>query len=219
MKKIKNFIKTNRLFWKYRHIYDATVWQSYTDDGLNPRREYYANFINEKLIDTVFEFGCASGPNLIMIRDKCGPSIKYQGFDINNAAIEKGNKELGNSDSIFSDKISATVIEDALTAWDAEYFGLSIYDRVLYLMSENEVFNHFKIYGKYFRYIIIDDFSHKDSVRDNGAYFTKNYTEILGVCGFEIIEETASDHIKNEKFFIENAKKLVFKSKAFGASL
>lgn len=154
-----------------------------------------------------------------MIRDKCGPNIKFLGFDINNAAIKKGNNELGNANSIFKDKISGSFIEDALTAWDAKYFGLSIYDRVLYLMSENEVFNHFKIYGKYFRYVIIDDFSHKDSVRDNGAIFTKNDTEILSACGFEIIEESASDHLKNEKFFIENAKKLVFKNQGLVASL
>ena len=210
MSKIKNFLKTNRLFWRYRHLIDSDVWQSYADDGNNPRREFYSNFIQKHSLQTVFEFGCASGPNLMVIRQNCSQSVKFFGYDINKGAVNLAQSKLGDVNSVFKSTLKISDIETALLNWSTETFHLAIYDRVLYLLSDKEVSSHFSKFGSYLKYVILDDFHNSTSVKTNGAYFTKNYIEILHNNGFDLVSEDVSDHVKQDTFFKENAKRLVF---------
>jgi SAM-dependent methyltransferase len=83
---IVNTIKKSVFYWKYRHLFQRKVWENYLSDYLNDRRQFYKRFVEEYSISSVFEFGCASGPNYLTIKD----SIKYFfGFDISRAAIKK----------------------------------------------------------------------------------------------------------------------------------
>lgn len=211
MDKIKNFLKTNRLFWKYRHFVDSGVWHSYLLDSQNPRRKFYVDFIKQYNVTTVFEFGCASGPNLGMIRENYDTPIKFYGYDINKDAIKLANNQFGDANSVFKNKLSSSDIEKRLSIWAKDSFDLAICDRVLYLLSEREVTAHFSTFGKYFEYVIIDDFHNPVRIETNGAYHTKNYVGLLSACGFDLASEGASKHIKNDTFFRDNAKRLVFR--------
>ena len=87
-------------------------------------------------------------------------------------------------------------------------FTLSIYDRVLYNLSYNEVHKHFRDYASFFKYIIIDDFVHLGSLPyKEGNYVSKNYNKILTQYNFELIKSQESLRKKKEKdFFLKHPK-------------
>ena len=70
-------------------------------------------------------------------------------------------------------------------------FELSIYDRVLCLLNENEVKNHFRIFSIFFNNIIIDDF-HSLNPNNSSTYPKRNYIEILEKFNFRLIENKKS---------------------------
>ena len=112
----------------------------------------------------------------------------------------------------FTTKISPKIITTKLDNWKAKKFDLAIYDRVLYLLSENEIKKHFEKYKDYMTYLIIDDFHNSETKEKNEAYFSKNYEMILLKFGFQLKKNDPSEYIVgNDKFFIRNSRRLIFK--------
>lgn len=210
MLKIKNFIvntiKKSVFYWKYRNFFQRKVWDNYLSDYKNKRRQFYNSFIEEYRINSVFEFGCASGPNYLAIKN----SIKYFfGYDISRAAIKKISNVVGKKSVVkFSSDLDDII--EFLKFNKLNKFDLAIYDRVLYLLSEKQILNHFKVYGNLFEYIIIDDFHSLESLTDEENYInTKNYIDILD--NFKLINSFSSSHKVWNQFTKKTAQVLIFK--------
>ena len=67
---LRNNITKTPAFWKYRHLIDPSVWKSYKEDSNSKRRLYYVEIIEKYNLNSVFEFGCASGPNYFLLKKK-----------------------------------------------------------------------------------------------------------------------------------------------------
>ena len=162
-------------------------------------------------MDTIFEYGCASGPNLVNIDQNIECNINYFGYDINKEATKFANKKLKGNTYFFTHKLNTTLLKSQLKKWKKKKFDLSIYDIVLYLLNEKEIKDHFSEYKNYQSKLIIDDF-HNSKLKDkNDSYFSKNYEMILFSFGFKLIKNDSSEHlIGNDDFFKRNARRLIF---------
>tara|TARA_B100001057_G_C22849123_1_gene950245 strand:- start:1398 stop:2036 length:639 start_codon:yes stop_codon:yes gene_type:complete len=212
MLKIKNTlinsIKKSSFFWKYRDLFQRKIWDTYFDDSNSKRRTFYKEFIKQNNIKSVFEFGCASGPNYLTIKNH----VKYFfGYDISKGAIKKISNIVDKKSRIkFSTNLLG--IREFLNINKLNEFDLAIYDRVLYLLSEKQTLNHFNIYGNLFKYIIIDDFHSLEFLSDEEDYIrAKNYIDILG--NFELVYSIKSGHRSWNSFTKKTARILIFKKK------
>lgn len=211
LKKIKNIIINKKFYWKLRHLITPNIWSIYYIDSQCKRRFFYSKFIQKNNLKTIFEFGCASGPNLFSIDKNVPWNLKYFGYDISTKAIQFAKQKSLKDSYFFTTKISPKIISKKLDDWKIKKFDLAIYDRVLYLLSENEIKNHFEKYKDYFRYLIIDDFHNSQNTERNDAYFSKNYEIILLEFGYKLKKNEPSEHIVgNDDFFIRNARRLIF---------
>lgn len=194
-----------------RHLIDKDVWSSYYDSHSADRRCFYSKYVNENNYETVFEFGCASGPNLKNIELYSCQKAYFLGYDINAAAIEFARKNFEMDTSVFSTKISSSLFENSLNCWNKNIFDLAIYDRVLYLLTEDEVFDHFSQFHNFFSTVIIDDFHNSQYIDANDAYSSKNYVDILSNFGLKLMVEEKTEHIIVDEFFERSAKRLIFR--------
>ena len=212
LKKFKNLIIKKKFYWKLRHFINPNVWSTYYFDSKSKRRDFYSKFIKQNDLKTIFEFGCASGPNLFNIDNNVPWDVFYFGYDISSKAIKFAKKKSQKDSYFFSNRISPKIISSKLDNWKIKKFDLAIYDRVLYLLSENEIKKHFKKYKDYISYLIIDDFHNSKTKERNDAYFSKNYELLLHEFGFKLKKNESSEHIfGNDDFFIRNARRLIFK--------
>jgi len=228
---LKNRIKTSHVFWRYRHLVDPGVWQSYHADHATERRRFYANYMQREDLRSVFEFGCASGPNLRNIVDhldagaaqdvenggmlagRHGRPLIVVGYDVNRKAVEMARAHLAADTRLFVDTLDVRQLAAFLSQHRIDRFDLAIYDRVLYLLDQDTVDAHFGMVADLLEHIVVDDFHHAGEARTNGAYLTKNYVELLNTHGFELAAEEASEHPAREPFFEENARRLIFRKR------
>lgn len=207
---LKNYLKTNRIFWKYRHLIHKDVWVNYLDSYKSERRNFYSNFADTHSVTAVFEFGCASGPNLKNVQSYAAFEAFCFGYDINADAIRLAKQKFNSKKSYFTTEYNRNTIEKTLRKWSLSSFDIAIYDRVLYLLSEVEVSKHFEEYGDLFKFVIIDDFHNADFTDQNNSYKSKNYKDILSKCGFQLIENNKSEHKVMDAFYERSARRLVF---------
>ena len=209
--KVKNRIKTSRLFWSYRHLVDRGVWDQYFNDHASERRNYYSDFVVKHSIKSVFEFGCASGPNLENIRRRTPGGVLLLGYDINKAALGVARQKIGSSNAIFIDQLSVSAIKGELQKHQQGRIGLTIFDRVLYLLSEREFDNFLSNYSDFFEWVVVDDFHSDDGQLSNDAYSSKNYKKCFKKFDFSLVSIEKSEHLAAEEFFEKSAKRLIFK--------
>lgn len=202
----KNIIKKNKYYWKYRHIFQKDVWDVYLNDSNSKRRSFLTNVITKYNFKSAFEFGCASGPNYFRNKNK----LKfYFGYDISLSAIKKANEFKTNSNRImFSSKLKK--IYQYTYENDLKNFDIAIYDRVLYLLNDSQVKDHFNEFEKFFNYILIDDFySEKEEIYSEGYIYTKNFIKLLP--NFNLIHFQKTKHKSPDGFHDKFAKILLFK--------
>ncbi|ABB50368.1 hypothetical protein PMT9312_1309 [Prochlorococcus marinus str. MIT 9312] len=211
LKQFKNLIINQKFYWILRHLIKPNIWSTYYRDSPSKRRDFYSKFIQQYNLKAIFEFGCASGPNLFSMDKNVPWNLSYFGYDISSKAIKFAKKKSQKDSYFFTSKISPKLINSKLDNWKIKKFDLGIYDRVLYLLSENEIKKHFENYKDYMRYLIIDDFHNSETTEKNDAYFSKNYEIILLEFGFNLKKNEPSEHIiGNDEFFIRNARRLIF---------
>ena len=208
---IVNQIKVSKIFWRYRHFVDSKFASRYQNDYSNKRRNYYSDITNKYSLKIIFEYGCASGPNLKNIQENVKHHKKLIGFDINSTVINYARKTFDNKNSLFINRLELGVIEDYLSKNYSSKIDLTIFDRVLYLLSESQIKSHLKEFQHLYKYVIIDDFHNSQEVINEGSYRTKNYLELFG--GFNLISLENSEHQIQSKFFEENAKKILLCNK------
>ena len=87
LKQFKNLIINKKIYWKLRHLINPNVWSTYYIDSQSKRRNFYSKFIQQNELKVIFEFGCASGPNLFSIDKNVPWNLTYFGYDISSKAI------------------------------------------------------------------------------------------------------------------------------------
>lgn len=204
---IVNKIKASKIFWRYRHFVDSKFASGYQNDYSNKRRNYYSDIVNKYSLKIIFEYGCASGPNLKNIQENVKHHKNLIGYDINSTVINYARKTFDKKNSLFINKLELGVIEDYLSKNRSSTIDLTIFDRVLYLLSEVQIKSHLKEFKHLYKYVIIDDFHNSQEVMKEGNYYTKNYLELFG--DFNLISLENSEHQINSKFFEENAKRIL----------
>ena len=212
LNKFKNKLKNTSFFWRFRHLIQADTWLLYYNDYVTERRNFYTQCVKKYKCNTVFEFGCASGPNLKNIEIGSPDKTFLFGVDVSKAAIEFAKDKFNPQTSFFSHKISERQIETKLAEWRYSFFDLAIYDRVLCLLTEKEISDHFSRFNNYLKVVVIDDFHNSQNTETNGKYTTRNYEDILANFGFQLVALETSEHLLgDDTFFAKNAKRIVFK--------
>lgn len=211
LRPIFNKIKSSKSFWRYRHFFDSEFASGYQNDYATKRRNYYSEIVNKYSLKIIFEYGCASGPNLKNIKENVKQNIHLIGFDINPSVINYAKKSFDKKNSLFLDKLELGKVENYLSKIDSNKIDLTIFDRVLCLLSEEEIKNHLKEFKHFYRYVIIDDFHNSDALKQEGSWLTKNYLELFS--DFNLISLENSEHKINSKFFEENAKRILLYKK------
>lgn len=209
---VKKLIGNSNLFWKYRHkLTGDGVWHGYASDWIAPRRGYYSEFCAQHGVTSVLDFGCASGNNLHRIEHDCADtSFSLMGIDVSDRALDIA-RDLVVSDSEFHTKLSKDNFERWLQKVGKPKVDLVIFDRVLVVLSEQEIRDILCILAGKTGYMIIDDFSSSETV-SNGVWETKDYVSLLADFSFEIVHTDDSMHKKTDDFQITYAKRLVLKS-------
>lgn len=207
--KLKNVVKTRQWFWKYRHFLDFSVWSRYLESANQPHRVFYPAFVKREGIRSVFELGCASGPNLKCIASECDLDFFF-GVDVNRRAIQLANAQDWSCPTYFRTELDADTLASTLHVHQRDRFDLGIYDRILYLLDTNQAIDHFELVAPMLSTVVIDDF-HADSIQSNGVYYSKNYKTILSRFGFVLSTSAASQHPIRDDFFNQCARRLVFR--------
>lgn len=87
--------KTDELYWRFRHIFDRSWTKAYLagDSSIsNSSKNFLIGKISEYFpLNSILEFGCASGLNLLYLAEKF-PNAKIYGVDISKKAINEGRK-------------------------------------------------------------------------------------------------------------------------------
>lgn len=81
-----------RLIWRFKHVYQKNwVEISLSSTELSHRKQLVSVILaSSDDIQNVLEVGCASGPNLRILRQKL-PSARLVGIDINSKAVKTAN--------------------------------------------------------------------------------------------------------------------------------
>ena len=208
---VKDKIKVSRTFWRYRHLLHSDVWSGYLGDSQSTRRLFYSNFVKCHGLNSVFEFGCGPGPNLLSLKENVGAQILVYGVDINAKAVALANRHVSEPRFVTT-RLKEYSIKAFLTKHSLKKFDLAIYDRVLYLLTPKEVAEHFSQVSGFFNFIILDDFA-SDEPCSNGTYKSKNYENILKNFGFELIQDAPSEHYMKNEFFATASRRQVFRKR------
>ena len=205
---LENKFKKSKIYRKLRHLYDRNIWLKYINDSNSSKRDFYKIFVKENKVNSVFEFGCASGPNYLKLKHQID---YYFGFDISNSAISAAKNKIETSKKIiFSSELNE--YKKYLKQNNLNVFDMAIYDRVLYLLNEKEIKIHFKQHSNKFKYIIINDFFNEKKINDNEGYLTtNNFSDAL--VNFSLIQMIDSKHSAWNNFTKDYAKILFYKNK------
>lgn len=210
LNEIKSFVKHSKHYWQFREKFNKNIWNGYFEDWRTKRRDFYSNFATDKEIKSVYEFGCASGPNLANIYFKSPTIPLLFGCDINKSALKLGKSRL-KGNVVLSEDISGHAAINALKVNSLEKYDLAIFDRVLYLLSDKQLNSQVAFCKQYARFVIIDDFMHNTALF-NQDHPVKNYPEIFVKSGFEIIDFDKSEHLTGSEFSELFAKRLVLRN-------
>lgn len=85
--------------------------------------------------------------------------------------------------------VKKKLMESYLKQNNLNKFDLTIFDRVLYMISEKKINSFLKTYSSLLFYVIIDDFYSEIPQWDKEKYIlSKNYIKIFSNYGFELID-------------------------------
>lgn len=202
-------IISNSYFWSIRHLVQPGWISSYANAKKNTL--FIEDFCIENNINSILDYGCASGRTLFKIKNKNFDSIIY-GIDINKKAIEycKNYASSKYQDGFFfSSKLNETEISTFLNDSNISKFDLIIFDRVLYCLSKSQINYILKALKDVSSFIYIDDFYAETKIKSIG-YKHRDWIEIFNKMGFECIKNTVT--IQNR---VENAeaRSMIFKKK------
>ena len=204
----KRYLASKKFFWKYRHILQKNIFiKSYG----NVPKNHFDNIFDNLSVNSVLDFGCATGEKLDYFVKKGASSI--YGIDINPIALSTAKKKLTsyNINCEFNNSISELNIINFLKKNKVKKFDLIFFDRVLYILDNKELNFVLNIFLKMTKYIYIDDFFLEKKSKNNfmnrlniKGYIHTDFDKILKNANFRLTESNLSPYSKvkfaNAKF-------------------
>ena len=206
--KLKRLIASNKYFWKYRHILQPFIFKK--KYGIVPIK-YFNKVFKQKKINSVLDFGCATGDKLEYFVSK-GTKYIY-GVDINSKAIHTASNKFLNLSikQKFSTSLNRFELLEFLKKNKLRKFDLVIVDRVFYIHNDKDFYSVLKILSTIVKYIYIDDFFLNDNsiLRKNiKNYKHTNFDLILNKFHFKKIYSSNSPY---KKVINANSKSVLYK--------
>lgn len=200
-------IISSPFFWKIRHI----VQSSWIIDYSSKDTKFFEQIIKDYNINSVLDFGCASGATLLNLKRMQNQLIVY-GVDINERAIkysrEKFDEEFDDGYE-FNNSLEIGRIDKFFSSHSST-IDLLIFDRVLYCLNQqgvNEILDELACRSKY---IFIDDFYVSDEIKTIG-YVHRDWDKILSDFGFEPIYQSKTIY---SSVLNANPRTVLYKNKA-----
>ena len=208
---IKRFFASNKYFWKFRHFFDNKIFdKSY---GIIPN-EYFDQIFENIKIDSVLDYGCATGDKLIFFINRGAKNVF--GIDINHKAINTARDKIKyyNVNNELSENINTDKLNKFLDISKIKKFDLIILDRILYILNDQEIYNLFNIIKKITNYIYIDDFFLDNEIQSNNfsrlkikGYVHTNFDKILNQNSFKLKIKNKSPY---QSVLFSNAKSALY---------
>ncbi len=208
---IKRFFASNKYFWKFRHFFDYKIFdKSY---GVIPN-EYFDQIFENIKIDSVLDYGCATGDKLIFFINRGAKNVF--GIDINLKAINTARDKIKyyNVNNELSENINTDKLNKFLDISKIKKFDLIILDRILYILNDQEIYNLFNIIKKITNYIYIDDFFLDNEIQSNNfsrlkikGYVHTNFDKILNQNSFKLKIKNKSPY---QSVLFSNAKSALY---------
>ncbi len=208
---IKRFFASNKYFWKFRHFFDNKIFdKSY---GIIPN-EYFDQIFENIKIDSVLDYGCATGDKLIFFINRGAKNVF--GIDINLKAINTARDKIKyyNVNNELSENINTDKLNKFLDISKIKKFDLIILDRILYILNDQEIYNLFNIIKKITNYIYIDDFFLDNEIQSNNfsrlkikGYVHTNFDKILNQNSFKLKIKNKSPY---QSVLFSNAKSALY---------
>tara|TARA_Y100000294_G_C8456538_1_gene296816 strand:- start:193 stop:840 length:648 start_codon:yes stop_codon:yes gene_type:complete len=208
---IKRFFASNKYFWKFRHFFDNKIFdKSY---GIIPN-EYFDQIFENIKIDSVLDYGCATGDKLIFFINRGAKNVF--GIDINPKAINTARDKIKyyNVNNELSENINTDKLNKFLDISKIKKFDLIILDRILYILNDQEIYNLFNIIKKITNYIYIDDFFLDNEIQSNNfsrlkikGYVHTNFDKILNQNSFKLKIKNKSPY---QSVLFSNAKSALY---------
>ena len=208
IKNILRIIISKSLFWKIRHLIQPNWIKDY--DNAEKNISFITNFVKENNLKSFLDFGCASGSTLRKLKRLNISNLVY-GVDINKKAAEychSSFKSEFKTGFFFSTKLKKDEISKFLNQHNILKFDIVIFDRVLYCLDDEQIFEILDLIGNS-SYIFIDDFYKNDQTKNYG-YAHRDWSNILNRFSFEIHMNIETIYSKVEN---ANARTMIFKKK------
>lgn len=208
---LKNFLKHNKYYWKYRHFFESNWSLNYLNNRKQPMIKYYIHLIIEYNFHTIFEFGCAAGTNLFQIKTH-NPKLHTIGIDISKSAIKNANQFF-----LLNNHVNFYFDYKILDVYKYFYHNnilvdLEIIDRTFLYLSDSEILKHIYNIKKISKFIIINDFFYSPDIKLPEFPKHRDYIKLFLSNNFELIETNISLHSKNSKE-VSNPQYAFFKNK------
>jgi len=180
--RIKRAISKNKYFWKYKHLlpnlYSNPNWKPKTINDIFP------DIIRQKKINSILDFGFGGGELLTEVH-KSG-SVKFlMGIDINSRNVVNLKKKLNYSNVFLAKKFNRDTFIKKIYGYGQKKIDLIVFDRVLYIFSDKELFELLNSISEITSYIFIDDFMKTDSL-NSPEYLHRDWIKILKKYKFKI---------------------------------
>jgi SAM-dependent methyltransferase len=195
LRELKGKLRNSSLFWKYRHVLDPKWVGSYSDEVHEPRLAETARLLSELKVDSVFDFGCATGP-LLSYLSSHRKNMFLLGYDISAPAIDEAQKRLGQAArdnghwiKLYK-QLDVSIFSSDLQSIQHKKIGAAVYDRVLLYLSDRNLHKHFDEFAGFFERILIEDFYGTQQ----GDYRHRPYEEILRSHGFKVERQEPSPY-------------------------
>lgn len=199
--RIKRFFASNKYFWKFRHVFQNKIFiNSY---GTVPKKHFSSVFQNIQ-IKSVLDFGCGTGDKIVHFINN-GAEFAY-GIDINPAAILTAENKLKKLNVHYElcEEVDYNHMNKFLNNFKIKKFDLVVLDRVLYILSNNDLFKLLNIFSKISNYIYIDDFFLVDEGEGGNnlcrknikGYVHTNFNQVLKIFLFKIIYASKTPYPK-----------------------
>lgn len=174
--------KSDEWFWRFRHFFDRSNWpEKYiSEESLkHPHRKLLMDIIFKYApFESVFEIGCASGPNLYLLAKKF-PGAEILGSDISQNAVDFGKKWF-EKQNIKNVKLFQSYAENSFKNFPDKSIDIIITDAALIYLNSDKLEKMIKEMTRVGRKALVFNEQHTDTALPiSDGHWIHNYKSLL----------------------------------------